>query len=226
MQFSGCVPGSAPLPSHSTHFSSRFAGEPLKPIALQWTRRDGSRETRQGEFVVTAGGVEGSLIYAFSARIRDEIARTGQATIHLDLLPAHTVEQVLAEVGRPRGPRSLSTHLKSRLGIHGIKAALLHECLTPAQLASSEAVAAALKALPLNLVRARPIDEAISTTGGVRFESLDSDYRLTGFAWPRVHCAGEMLDWEAPTGGYLLTACMATGRAAAEGIWRRFQSDT
>jgi len=174
--------------------------------------------------VLTETGVEGSLIYAFSARIRDEIERAGQATVHLDLLPAHTEEQVLTETRRPRGPRSLSTHLKSRLGIQGLKSALLHECLTPEQLASPDALAQALKALPLTLVRARPIDEAISTAGGVRFECLDEHFMLRSATRPRIFCAGEMLDWEAPTGGYLLTASMATGRAAAEGVWRCFNS--
>ncbi len=206
----------------SDYLRQRHAGQPVKPVAITFTDAQGQAHRQQGEFVLTDTGVEGSLVYAFSARIRDEIARAGQATIHLDLLPDHTPEQVLAETLRPRGPRSLATHLKSRLGIHGLKSALLHECLTPAQLAAPEALAKALKAFPLTLIRPRPIDEAISTAGGVRWDSLDDGLMLTHSRWPNTFCAGEMIDWEAPTGGYLLTASMATGRAAAEGVWRRF----
>jgi uncharacterized flavoprotein (TIGR03862 family) len=204
----------------STHLSERFAGQPVKPVAVTFTDETGVPQRQQGEFVLTATGVEGSLIYAFSGRIRDQITRQGQATIELDLLPSHSADQVLAEVSRPRGPRSLSTHLKSRLGIQGLKMALLHEILTPEQLVDASEVARALKALPISLVRARPIDEAISTAGGVRFDAMDDHLMLR--ERPGVFCAGEMLDWEAPTGGYLLTASLATGRQSAQGVlaWR------
>jgi uncharacterized flavoprotein (TIGR03862 family) len=177
-------------------------------------------KAQPGEFVITDTGIEGSLVYAFSARLRDRIAAQGHATLLVDLLPQHSFEHVLAEVQRPRGPRSLSTHLKSRLGLAGLKMALLHEVLSPQQLSDPRELAHAIKALPIRLVRPRPIDEAISTAGGVRFEALDDHAML--LAVPGVFCAGEMLDWEAPTGGYLLTACMATGRAAARGVlaWR------
>jgi hypothetical protein len=194
----------------SDHIRTRFAGQPVKPVAIAFTDSLGQSQHQQGEFVLTDTGIEGSLVYAFSARIRDEIARAGRATIHLDLLPSHTLQQVLAETRRPRGPRSLSTHIKSRLGVQGLKAALLHECLSADELASPDALAARLKALPLTLMRARPMDEAISTAGGVRFEAMDDRGMLK--AMPNVFCAGEMLDWEAPTGGYLLTASMASGR--------------
>ncbi len=206
-------------PGWSEHLSSRFAGHPVKPVALSFTATalpDAQPRRQQGEFVLTSTGLEGSLIYAFSAAIRNAIEVQGQATLHLDLLPAHTPEQVLAETRRPRGPRSLSTHLKSRLGIQGLKMALLHEVLTPEQLQDSTALAQALKALPITLIRPRPVDEAISTAGGVRFESLTPGLMLQSA--PGVFCAGEMLDWEAPTGGYLLTACFATGRQAAHGV--------
>jgi uncharacterized flavoprotein (TIGR03862 family) len=195
----------------SEHLRQRFAGQPVKPVAARMP--DG--EWHQGEFVITDTGVEGSLVYAFSARLREQIAAEGQATWLLDLLPQHSEAQVLAETRRPRGPRSLSTHLKSRLGIHGLKMALLHELLTPQQLADPAKLARALKSLPLTLARPRPIDEAISTAGGVRFDALDARFMLR--AVPGTFCAGEMLDWEAPTGGYLLTACLATGRSAAQG---------
>jgi uncharacterized flavoprotein (TIGR03862 family) len=169
-----------------------------------------------GEFVMTDTGVEGSLVYTLSARLREQIARAGHATLLVDLLPQHSEAQVLAQTRHPRGPRSLSTHLKSRLGIHGLKMALLHELLTPQQLADPAELARAIKALPIPLARPRPLDEAISTAGGVCFEALDAHWMLR--ALPGVFCAGEMLDWEAPTGGYLLTACFATGRSAAQGV--------
>jgi uncharacterized flavoprotein (TIGR03862 family) len=206
----------------SPFIRQKFAGQPVKPVVMAFTTDEGEVQRQQGEFVLTDSGIEGSLVYAFSARIRDRIARDGQATVHLDLLPSHTPEQVLAEVSRARGPRSLSTHLKSRLGIQGLKMALLHECLSPAQLAQAPVLAKAIKALPITLKAARPIDEAISTAGGVRFESLTADLMLKQA--PGVFCAGEMLDWEAPTGGYLITASMATGRQAARGVLNWLQS--
>jgi predicted flavoprotein YhiN len=164
--------------------------------------------------------VEGSLVYAFSAPLREAIARHGHATLTLDLLPAHGAEQVLAEVMRPRGARSLATHLKSRLNLQGLKLALLHEVLGASALNDAPRLAQALKALPLTLAAPRPIDEAISTAGGVAWNELDDGLMLR--ARPGVFCAGEMLDWEAPTGGYLLNACLATGRAAGRGVlqWR------
>jgi uncharacterized flavoprotein (TIGR03862 family) len=202
----------------------RFAGQPVKPVAAALAHPAQGGRMQRGEFVITSTGIEGSLVYAFSAELRDTIARDGQATWWLDLLPDHTPAQVLAEVQRPRGPRSLSTHLKSRLGLQGVKMALLHELLQPEQLADARQLAASIKALPLPLAAPRPIDEAISTAGGVRFEALDEHLMLR--ALPGVFCAGEMLDWEAPTGGYLLTACFATGRTAGEGVlrWLRAQA--
>jgi hypothetical protein len=197
-------------PAWSEHLRQRFAGQPLKTVAGRF-----GDTVQAGEFVVTDTGIEGSLVYAFSARLREHIAAHGQATWLVDLLPQHSEAQVLAETRRPRGPRSLSTHLKSRLGIQGLKMALLHELLSPQQLADPVQLAQALKALPITLSRPRPLDEAISTAGGVRFEALDGHGALR--ALPGTFCAGEMLDWEAPTGGYLLTACLATGRSAAQG---------
>jgi uncharacterized flavoprotein (TIGR03862 family) len=173
---------------------------------------------RQGEFVVTGQGVEGSLIYALSAPMRDAIDASGSATIWLDLAPGRDLARVQSDVAYPRGSRSLSSHLQSRVGIHGVKAALLRELLTREEHADSARLAAAIKSLPLRLTAARPIDEAISSAGGVRFDALDEHYMLRRL--PGVFCAGEMLDWEAPTGGYLLTACMASGRHAGKSAWR------
>jgi uncharacterized flavoprotein (TIGR03862 family) len=191
----------------SAYFASRFAGQPFKSVAIRFGAFHG-----QGEFVATATGIEGSLVYAASALLRDEIDRAGHATFELDLLPARGMQQVQEEAAHPRGSRSLASHLKCRLGLGGIKLALLHELVPKADLHDPARLAAAIKSLPLAVTAARPIDEAISTAGGVCFEAMDDQLMLR--AAPGVFCAGEMLDWEAPTGGYLLTACMASGRAA------------
>ena len=199
----------------SEHFSSRFAGAPVKTVAIEFENINRVSTRQNGEFVVTAGGVEGSLIYAASAALRDTIAQAGSATFKLDLLPGRSVEWVQQELAHPRGPRSFSTHLKTRLGLSGVKAALLWEGVPKAQTQEPAALAALIKALPITVRATRPIDEAISSAGGVSFEALDPHLMLRSL--PGVFCAGEMLDWEAPTGGYLLTACFATGRAAGQG---------
>ncbi len=204
----------------SQHFASRFAGQPFKSVAIRLTTSQGVGFQRKGEFVATATGVEGSLIYAASSLLRDEIIRSGHATFHLDLLPDMSAERVLAEVRHPRGSRSLSSHLKSRLHLDGIKAAMLHELLSKEQINDAAQLACAIKALPITLVATRPIDEAISTAGGVLFEAMDQNLMLEQL--PGVFCAGEMLDWEAPTGGYLLTACFASGRQAGKGVLAYF----
>jgi uncharacterized flavoprotein (TIGR03862 family) len=198
----------------SEHFASRHAGAPLSTVAITYLDAQGRQVRRQGQFVVTATGIEGSLVYALSAPVRDHIAASGSATIWLDLAPDHSAARVEAEVMRPRGARSMSSHLQSRLGIKGVKAGLLRECLGGEAYTDPAQLAAAIKMLPLVLKRARPIDEAISSGGGVRFEALDHGAMLT--ALPGVFVAGEMIDWEAPTGGYLLTACVASGRAAGK----------
>ena len=194
----------------STHFSSRHAGQPLKGVAIAF---EGWRQA--GECVVTAGGVEGSLVYAASAALRDRIAQAGEATFHLDLLPQRSLEWVAAELVHPRGPRSLSTHLKTRLKLDGAKAGLLWELVPKEVQNDATAFARQIKALPVRVTAPRPTAEAISTAGGVRFEAMDAHGMLR--AMPGVFCAGEMLDWEAPTGGYLLTACFASGHAAGRG---------
>jgi len=199
----------------SEHFGARFAGHYLKPVTVAFTESGGAAYRKQGEFVVTASGVEGSLIYALSASLRDEINATGAAVIYLDLLPDWTLQRVIDAVSQPRGSRSFATHLKSRVGIHGVKAGLLRECVPPQDFIEPTRLGAAIKALPLRLRAPRPVDEAISSAGGVRFDALDKHLMLN--ALPGVFCAGEMLDWEAPTGGYLLTACFASGRAAGLG---------
>ena len=197
----------------SEHFSSRFAGEPLKAVAIGLPRPDGRIDWRTGECLLTSTGIEGSLIYALSARIRDRLSADG-ATFFLDLVPALTQQRVHDEVTHPRGARSMSSHLQSRLNLTGAKAALLREVLGREDFSDTARLAQLIKALPLSVTRPRPIAEAISSAGGVTFESLDSQLMLD--ALPGVFCAGEMLDWEAPTGGYLLTACFASGLIAGE----------
>jgi len=200
----------------STHLRERFAGQPVKPVEAFFPDAEGREHRRKGEFVVTAHGVEGGLIYALSAPLRDTIAARGEVTLSLDLLPSHEPSRVIGEVAHPRGSRSLSSHLHSRLGLTGVKAALLHECLSREEIADPFKLAAGIKALPLRLVAPRPLDEAISSAGGVRFEALTDNLMIR--ALPGIFCAGEMLDWEAPTGGYLLTACMASGLVAGRGV--------
>jgi uncharacterized flavoprotein (TIGR03862 family) len=199
-------------PGWSERYATEFAGQPVKPVALE---AEGFA-SRPGEFVITATGIEGSLVYAASSALREQIARNGSATLTLDLLPQLTPDRVLAEVKHPRGSRSLSSHLKSRLHLGPLKLGLLHELLTREQMLDANQLGTALKKLTLTLHAARPVAEAISTAGGVRFEALTQGLMLREL--PGVFCAGEMLDWEAPTGGYLLTACFASGRAAAQGL--------
>jgi uncharacterized flavoprotein (TIGR03862 family) len=194
----------------SPYFSERFAGQPVKPVIASVAGR-----RQQGEFNITAGGIEGGLVYALAAPLRDALATEGGAVLHLDLAPGRTLARLTADLSRPRGHDSLANHLRRRAGIEGVKAGLLRELLPAETLTAAAQLAAAIKHLPLPVTATRPIDEAISTAGGVTFEALDANLMLRDL--PGVFCAGEMLDWEAPTGGYLLTACFATGHAAGQG---------
>ncbi|MCL1497904.1 NAD(FAD)-utilizing dehydrogenase [Xanthomonas nasturtii] len=199
----------------SAHFVQRHAGAPLKPVVAHWQDRNGVQHALQGECVATATGIEGSLIYAMAADLREQIDAHGVAEIVLDLIPGRSLERVHTELEQPRKGRSFSEHLRRQVGIEGVKAALLYEHLGKQAGNDVALVARTLKQLPLRLLRPRPLAEAISSAGGVRLEALDD--RLMALAQPGVFCAGEMLDWEAPTGGYLLTACFASGLRAARG---------
>lgn len=203
----------------SEYLREHFVGQPVKNVVASFTDSDGTEYRRPGEFVITESGIEGNLIYALSATLRDAIEQTGSATLLLDLLPGHTPQRVIDEVAHPRGSRSLSSHLQSRLGLKGVKMALLHECVSREDFFNPDKLARAIKSLPLHLIAPRPLEEAISSAGGVLFEALDDHLMIRHL--PGVFCAGEMLDWEAPTGGYLLTGCLASGRAAGQGalIW-------
>lgn len=204
-------------------FLARFAGHPLKSVAMEWVHANGHVMRRQGEFVASTYGVEGSLIYAASADLRKAIQAQGLAEVKLDLLPDWTLEKVIHEVSHPRGSRSLSSHLKGRLGIEGVKMALLNELLSSHTLQDPAQLALAIKGLAVKLTKPRPIDEAISSAGGVTWQGLDAGLQTK--ALPGVFCAGEMLDWEAPTGGYLLTACLATGVKAAKALHAKMKGD-
>ncbi len=194
----------------SRHFREKFNGHPIKSVILSL-----NDFKQQGEFIVTTNGVEGSLIYAASARLRDEIKKSGQAKIFLDLAPASSHEQLVEKLSRPRGSRSMANHLEKTVGIKGVKAGLLWEFIPKQDFADAEKLSSAIKNLSIPLIAPRPVEEAISSAGGVAFESVDENLMIRSM--PGVFCAGEMLDWEAPTGGYLLTACFATGRAAGLG---------
>lgn len=196
-------------------FRERFAGAPLKSVVATVTTLNGDPASREGECIVTATGVEGSLVYALSSFIRDRIDATGHADMVLDLMPGKSREQLQQALERPRGKNSFANHLRKATGLEGVKAGLLRECAPDAQ-ASPASLANVIKSVPIRLVACRPLDEAISSAGGIRFEAMTSSLMLKEL--PGVFCAGEMLDWEAPTGGYLLTACFASGRVAATGV--------
>ena len=197
----------------SPYFSQRFAGQPVKSVIASCGQR-----RQPGEFNITTRGIEGGLIYAFSASLRDALATDGKATLSLDLAPGRSLERLTAELSQPQGRDTLANHLRRRVGIDGVKAGLLRELSPPEALTAAASLAGLIKALPLPVTATRPIDEAISTAGGLAFAGLDAGLMLR--ALPGVFAAGEMLDWEAPTGGYLLTACFATGHAAALGALR------
>ncbi len=199
----------------SDHFRKKFAGQPLKSVVATFIDGSGTTHRQQGECIVTDTGLEGGFVYGLSAPLRDAIAASGHAVLTLDLAPGRGLEKLARDIAHPRGSRSLSSHLQGRIGLKGVKAGLAREILRDGDFADPARLAAGLKALPLRLSSARPMDEAISTAGGVPFEELDGSLMLR--ALPGVFCAGEMLDWEAPTGGYLLTGCFASGRAAGTG---------
>ena len=203
----------------SEHLISRFAGAPLKAVVAQWHDRNGWRHQRQGECVISEYGIEGSLVYAIGPALREQIAARGEALLKLDLAPGYPLDTLVSRLGAPRGKHSIGDWLRRRAGLDAVKSALVFELADKATLANHVALADLIKALPLRLQSPRPIAEAISTAGGVRFDALHGD-SLMLHARPGVFCAGEMIDWEAPTGGYLLTACFASGRRAGRGAAR------
>ncbi|GAB2501493.1 TIGR03862 family flavoprotein [Pseudoxanthomonas sangjuensis] len=205
----------------SGFFRDKFAGAPLKPVVAHWRDARGQGHSLQGECVASAYGIEGSLVYALAAELRDAIERDGSAALQLDLAPGRDLARLQRDLGKPRNGRSLGEHLRRQAGLDGVRVALLHEALDKAQTGDALLLARTIKRLPLRLLRPRPIAEAISSAGGVKLEALDADLMLR--TRPGTFCAGEMLDCEAPTGGYLLTACFASGFVAGHGVVRRLQ---
>lgn len=199
----------------SDYFREHFAAKPLKSVTLSFTDASGQLQQKNGELMLTESGVEGSLIYALSASLRDTINALGSVTVYLDLTPDKDLARVTKELSRTRGSKSMSNHLRRTVGISGVKSGLLREFLPPSEFSKPPKLAAAIKSLPIKLTATRPIDEAISTAGGVCFSAMNKQLMLKNL--PGVFCAGEMLDWEAPTGGYLLNAAFASGRAAGIG---------
>ena len=203
----------------SQYLVQRFAGQPLKHIRLiHIDAVRGVTHEKRGDVVITQYGLEGGAIYALSAGMRDAILRDGQAVMQIDLMPDRDVDWIVSELSKPRGSRSWTSFLQSNLGLSPVVLALLRECLPAEARDNPYLLAAGIKFLPVPLKSPRPLEESISTAGGVSFDALGDDFQLKNV--PGVFCAGEMLDWEAPTGGYLLTGCLATGRAAANGILR------
>lgn len=194
----------------SNKMQKDFAGAPLKSIGVGL-----GQNLIRGEFVITKNGIESGVIYTLSAKIRNQLKAYGSATLTLDLVPDLS-ESILAEkLRRPRGKQSLSNHLRKACKLTGVKLALVYESVEKSTLQDMDKLAARIKALPIKITGASPLDEAISTIGGVAWDALDEHLMLKEM--PGVFCAGEMIDWDAPTGGYLITACLATGRAAGLG---------
>jgi len=191
-------------------FKEKYNGHPIKSVVLSI-----GEFHQQGEFIITREGVEGSLVYAASAILRDEIESHGSAVMHLDLAPDKTEDQLKEKLSKPRGSRSMASHLAKTVGIKQAKAGLLREFVPKDEFTESR-LAFYIKNTPVTLTATGPLDKAISSAGGVSFDSLDENLMLKTL--PGVFCAGEMLDWEAPTGGYLLTACFSSGYAVGQSL--------
>ena len=200
----------------SEPFRMRFAGAPLKPLALSF-----AGERVRGEAMITDYGLEGGAVYALSARLRDAIERDGRAVLELDLRPDMSQDRLALRLSRPRGGQSLANFLRKAAGLPPVAVNLIREAHGQAV---PEELAGAIKRLPLVLTASRGLDRAISSAGGVAWSEVEQDLMLR--AIPGVFVAGEMLDWEAPTGGYLLQACFATGVAAAQGVLARLGAST
>lgn len=203
----------------STHFSDKFHGHPVKSVIASF-----ADFKQQGEFVITKTGIEGSLIYSASAKLRDALETTGSAVLTLDLMPGTTKDALINALSRPRGSQSMSSHIKKTIGLHGVKVGLLYEFTPKADMADIEKLADAIKAIHIPVSAPNSLASAISSAGGICFDELNADLMLRKM--PGIFCAGEMLDWEAPTGGYLLNACFATGRTAGKGALRWLQRQT
>ena len=196
-------------------FKEKFSGVPLKNVTLSVRDINAKTHSQLGELLISEYGVEGSLIYTYSKYIREQLEQTTPFVVHLDLFPHRSLEELTQQLSSKREKQSLSGFWK-RLKIDGAKASLLREAVSKEQLGDAMLIAKTLKEFPLSLESCRPLKEAISTAGGLEFINLDENLMLKKFEG--VFCAGEMLDWETCTGGYLLTAVMAQGKQAAHGL--------
>ncbi len=201
----------------SEHFKQRFSGAPIKPVVVSGFDTGNRQKSVQGEFVVTETGIEGSVIYAISADLRDSIDKNGVAELICDLCPGRSIERLRKDLSSLRGKRSMTDHLRRQTGLEGVKIGLLYEVLSKEDWLDNEKIIRAIKSYSITLHSTRPIDEAISTAGGVTREAITAELMANNL--PGVFFAGEMLDWEAPTGGYLLTASMASGRLAGKSAY-------
>ncbi len=208
--------------SWSEVFKEKFSGTPLKNVELSFTDIHGKRQSKLGELLVNENGVEGNLIYTYSKFLREQLEQNSPFTIYLDLFPHRSEDKLVQDLSKSRGKQSLSAFWK-RQGLSGVTASLLREVLTKEMLNEAALVASTLKKFPLTLESSRPLKEAISTAGGLSFTNLDEHLMLKEF--PSVFCVGEMLDWEAPTGGYLLTGVMGQGKQAALGLIRFLETE-
>ncbi|MGV1802852.1 TIGR03862 family flavoprotein [Agrobacterium vitis] len=199
-------------------FRERFAGQPIKSVVATSTSGQS-----QGEFVISRHGIEGSLVYAHAAALRDDLRHHGKAELLLDLAPGKRLEKLADDLARQPAKASFSTRLRKASSLDGVKAALLREVMPDIATRDAKSLAGLIKALPVPVLRPRPLAEAISSAGGIDWSGIDNSYMLVDR--PGLFVAGEMLDWEAPTGGYLLTACLATGRAVAVGVIRWLTDD-
>jgi len=201
-------------------FKEKFSGTPLKNVTLSFTDTHGNIHSQLGEFLISEYGVEGSLIYTYSKYLREQIEEESPFTVYIDLFPHRSESKLIQELSAPRGKLSLSAFWK-RIGLTGVRASLLREVIAKELLSDTSLLAKTLKNFPLTLESYRPIEEAISTAGGLEFKNLDNNLMLKDF--PGVFCVGEMLDWEAPTGGYLLTGVMGQGKQAAEALLKFYK---
>lgn len=192
-------------------FAERFAGSPIRSVVAS-----SEAGQSQGEFVISRTGIEGSLVYAHASALRDALLRDGRAALYLDLAPGRSRERIASDLARQNTKLSLSNRLRKGAGLDVVKTALLRVLVPDAPQLGAEDMARKIKALPLAVDRPRPLEEAISSAGGIALDEIDEHFMLK--KQPGLFVAGEMLDWEAPTGGYLLTACFATGRAAGQGL--------
>jgi uncharacterized flavoprotein (TIGR03862 family) len=200
----------------SEKFSAEFSGQPLSTVSVGCYDAKGQFHSIRSEAVIANFGIEGTGVYALSSYLREKIVVEGSVELMIDLLPDFSLEKIMSLLSKDRQKNSMTNFLRKQLNLSPVKLALLRELTDKDLWSDTKKLSQAIKQLRLVCRSARPIDEAISSAGGVQLSELDSDLMLKKLSG--VFCAGEMLDWEAPTGGYLLTACFATGRAAGLGV--------